>query len=57
MARTNPNKAIWFNLDEQKLYEKMRAAGKVSQSLKDFVHSAFYDKIDKINNRISEGGQ
>ncbi|MDI6738702.1 MAG: hypothetical protein QME12_09420 [Nanoarchaeota archaeon] len=44
-------KAVWFGFDEQRLYERLRKEGKVSQKLKDFVKSAFYDKIDRVNNQ------
>lgn len=45
---SNNQAAVWFNLKEQQLYNKIFRQGLTSRPLKDFVKNAFYVAIDEI---------
>jgi hypothetical protein len=44
-------KAVWFGKDAIDLYEKLMAEGIICQPFKDFVKTAFYDKLDYLKKR------
>lgn len=43
------HQAIWFNKEDQDSFSDVKMKGLTTQSFKDFVKSAFREKLDKLN--------
>ena len=43
------DKCVAFNVEQQKLYQKLKAKGYISKPFHLFVRSIFYDKINELN--------
>jgi len=41
--------AIWFNEKQQAEFSLLKSKGYISQDFKDFVKSAFHEKLDRVN--------
>lgn len=53
MAENNL-RAVWFNKDQQGLFNDLADRGLTSQSFMDFVKDAFHDKVDALRFNASK---